>query len=402
MFTFESPIKNTTHSPLFQAKLKIGKPGDKFEREADNAATKVIRMQENKMATQSKCATTEKEELQMKAISDTSAGQIQMQPIEEEEDIMQLKLIQRQPIEEEEPIQMKRKRCERGNILQTKPEKGGVYASNFISQKIQSSRGKGAPLNSVTNQFMSNSFDTDFRSVKIHTGPEAVQMNQRMNTKAFTHSNNIFFNKGEYHPSSSRGKWLLAHELTHTIQQGGTDKVRMYRSPSSFNFGEKEDSFAKADVNNKSWIESISINLNKEKKDDNGYKIQAGSLNAKYFANAEKMADINMDVTGGSAELGKTDKVKNKVVHRIEGIGYNSGKYSGNFDIKKREGPNNRYSKEEGGKIDANMHYAIFYNKGEAIHDGSLSLSSHGCVHVDDAKQLNYHSVINKTKVTVT
>jgi hypothetical protein len=89
-------------------------------------------------------------------------------------------------------------------------------------------------------------------------------------------------------------------------------------------------------------------------------------------------------------------------------VGYNSGKLSGTVDNSKREGPNLRYSKPDpvDGSIAANMHFAVFYNGDEALHTGSVGVSSHGCVHVDETnpvlmQQLNYHSVINLTKVKV-
>jgi hypothetical protein len=98
-------------------------------------------------------------------------------------------------------------------------------------------------------------------------------------------------------------------------------------------------------------------------------------------------------------------------VHRIEGFGSNSGSASGNpgvdFKLSDREGLNKRYTKKDStGYRATNMSFAVFHNKGEALHAGPLDLTSHGCVHVDwknedVIKQLNYHSVIGLTKVKV-
>jgi len=63
-------------------------------------------------------------------------------------------------------------------------------------------------------------FGADFSPVRIHTGQNAISMNNQISAKAFTHQNDIYFNQGQYNPDSSSGKHLLAHELTHTIQQG--------------------------------------------------------------------------------------------------------------------------------------------------------------------------------------
>ena len=59
----------------------------------------------------------------------------------------------------------------------------------------------------------------NFENVRVHTGAEAVQMNRDVQARAFTHRNDIYFNQGNYSPGSTDGKRLLAHELTHVVQQ---------------------------------------------------------------------------------------------------------------------------------------------------------------------------------------
>jgi len=68
---------------------------------------------------------------------------------------------------------------------------------------------------------MESGFGADFSDVKIHTDTNAVQMSQELGAQAFTNGNDVYFNKGKYNPDSREGKHLLAHELTHTIQQTG-------------------------------------------------------------------------------------------------------------------------------------------------------------------------------------
>jgi hypothetical protein len=74
-------------------------------------------------------------------------------------------------------------------------------------------------MDATTRSFMESGFSTDFSGVKIHTNNEGIQMNRELSAKAFTVGNDIYFNEGEYQPNSDNGKHLLAHELTHTIQQ---------------------------------------------------------------------------------------------------------------------------------------------------------------------------------------
>ena len=69
---------------------------------------------------------------------------------------------------------------------------------------------------------MESRFGTDFSNVKIHTGNEAVQMSRELNAQAFMVGNDVYFNEGKYRPNSDSGKHLLAHELTHAVQQSKT------------------------------------------------------------------------------------------------------------------------------------------------------------------------------------
>ena len=98
---------------------------------------------------------------------------------------------------------------------------------------------------------MESAFGTDFSQVRIHTNSTAIQMNKELNAQAFTHGSDIYFNSGKYDPSSSSGQHLLAHELTHTVQQGGIGN-RVHRK-----VGEKESETAlggKAKEDRSGWV----------------------------------------------------------------------------------------------------------------------------------------------------
>jgi len=68
---------------------------------------------------------------------------------------------------------------------------------------------------------MQEAFGVDFSSVRIHTDTNAQALNDAIEAEAFTTEQDIFFNQGAYNPSSTDGKRILAHELTHVIQQTG-------------------------------------------------------------------------------------------------------------------------------------------------------------------------------------
>ncbi len=58
--------------------------------------------------------------------------------------------------------------------------------------------------------------------MRVHTGSTAVQLNREVHAQAFAHGNDVYFNSGKYAPHTAEGGLLLAHELTHTIQQGAS------------------------------------------------------------------------------------------------------------------------------------------------------------------------------------
>lgn len=80
--------------------------------------------------------------------------------------------------------------------------------------------GGGQQLDGDTRDFMEPRFGADLGHVRLHTGGEAVQMNREVGARAFTHKNHIVMGENAQSPKTSAGKHLLAHEITHTFQQG--------------------------------------------------------------------------------------------------------------------------------------------------------------------------------------
>lgn len=101
-------------------------------------------------------------------------------------------------------------------------------APQGVTTHIPPGSSLGEPLDIGTNEEMSRNFGFDLSNVRVHTGDPAVYLNRRLNARAFTYGSDIFFNKGEYDPHSFTGKKLLAHELTHVVQQSrmGADPQR--------------------------------------------------------------------------------------------------------------------------------------------------------------------------------
>jgi hypothetical protein len=135
---------------------------------------------------------------------------------------------------EESLIQKKCADCEKDeeaqrspltHFIQNKNSGDKVTASDKVSQQIQTTKGGGSAMPQTTKSFMENRFGTDFSNVRIHTGDYAAEMSKQLSARAFTVGNDIYFNTGKYSPETSEGKNLLAHELTHTIQQGDKGKT---------------------------------------------------------------------------------------------------------------------------------------------------------------------------------
>ncbi|MEP7317145.1 MAG: DUF4157 domain-containing protein [Panacibacter sp.] len=212
----KKPVKELQSKGIYvQPKLTVGAPDDPYEKEADAVADKVMRMSEQNFV-QRKSAVDEKEE------------RLQRKPNEEDDKKVQLKkntsesFIQKKctDCEKEEKEKIHRKPILETitPFIQTKSN-GDSAVTDSLSSSIENSQGGGSALGSSTQSFMEKRIGADFSDVKIHTGSESVQMNKELNAQAFTVGNDVYFNEGKYQPHTEDGKKLLAHELTHVVQQ---------------------------------------------------------------------------------------------------------------------------------------------------------------------------------------
>ena len=211
----------TSDAPAFfspstiQPKLTIGQPNDQYEQEADAMADQVVGQMDHSSsppAVQTKCPKCSQEESEQVSMKESDISEIQRKPIFEGND----------DSTEESTIQRKCDVCGNnlGHRVQTKPDGNSSPVSANLSSQLSTQKGKGSSLPDSTRTTMESSFGTDFQNVKIHTDDQAAEMNQSLGAQAFTHGSDIYFNKGKYQPESAKGQHLLAHELTHTVQQG--------------------------------------------------------------------------------------------------------------------------------------------------------------------------------------
>jgi len=101
---------------------------------------------------------------------------------------------------------------------------GSFEVEDTVEQRLRQQKGKGQPLPTNVRSDMEARFGANFEQVRIHTGSEAAQLSETLHAQAFTHGNDIFFNAGKSNFDTTEDKRLLAHELTHVIQQMGYGK----------------------------------------------------------------------------------------------------------------------------------------------------------------------------------
>ena len=228
-------IQQLISSPIIQAKLQISTPGDQSEQDADRVANSVMRMSEPSV---SKQVVAQPLHSQITPLAQRATNRV-----DEDEEIVAPKSKSRIPVavreddEEEKPlVQRVCNECEEEMVhradreedeeaLQRDAEAGAKSQTSNInhstSESIGALNGRGSPLSEATRSFFEPRFGADFSQVRVHTDPQAAETARSINAKAFTVGRNIAFGSGQYAPHSHEGQKILAHELTHVVQQSG-------------------------------------------------------------------------------------------------------------------------------------------------------------------------------------
>ncbi|MBL7828100.1 MAG: DUF4157 domain-containing protein [Saprospiraceae bacterium] len=248
----QQPFFGGQGEPFIQPKLTVGQPDDAYEREADAVAENVVSTgqqsaappavqkmpitplqsgslqrlatpEEDKMPSTNDERMAEDKRIQEKtepgAAEEKKEEPVQMmtEPEKKEEPVQMMT----EPEKKEEPVQMM-EAPEKKEELQTKTDgQTGSHTHANLSTRLSSQKGGGEPLPDAAKTQMEQGIGTDFSDVRIHTDSEAEEMNKDLHAQAFTHGKDIYFNSGKFNPESKDGQKLLAHELTHVVQQGG-------------------------------------------------------------------------------------------------------------------------------------------------------------------------------------
>ncbi|WP_445249316.1 eCIS core domain-containing protein [Microcoleus sp. OTE_8_concoct_300] len=176
-------VSPPVHSPTVlpggvQAKLTLGAPGDMYEQEADRVARQVV---------------DEIHSSAFQAPKKRSEG-------------------------ERKPDSGEAGRVQRQITVRAAGDAGGEISSEWETQ-LQGAKSGGLPLSPTVKEPMERAFGADFGGVRVHTGAQADMLARSIQAKAFTAGQDVFFRQGAYEPGSRGGQELIAHELTHVVQQ---------------------------------------------------------------------------------------------------------------------------------------------------------------------------------------
>jgi outer membrane protein OmpA-like peptidoglycan-associated protein len=178
---------NSYAGRVIQAKLTVGQAGDVYEQEADRIADRVMQMPDRPSSNQ---------ELSFSSVH-ASTAQRKCTACEEE----------------------KLQRKENGSKTETSDT-----APSSVHEVLNS---PGQPLDPATRAFMEPRFGQDFSRVQVHSGAAAEQSARDLNANAYTVGHNIVFGSGRFAPETQEGRRLLAHELTHVVQQSAQGSARI-------------------------------------------------------------------------------------------------------------------------------------------------------------------------------
>nr|WP_322686891.1 DUF4157 domain-containing protein [Nostoc sp. DedQUE07]MDZ8133599.1 DUF4157 domain-containing protein [Nostoc sp. DedQUE07] len=245
-----TPLVQREEAPEDEEELQMKPLDNTLQREALPEDEEELQMKPLDNTLQREEVPEDEEELQMKSLDN---GTLQREEVPEDEEELQMKsldnsTLQREEVpEDEEELQMK-------PMVQRQANAGMVGAPD-LEASINQARGGGVAIADNIRKPMEVAFGADFSRVKVHTDGQSDQLNRSIQARAFTTGQDVFFRSGEYNPGSRGGQELLAHELTHVVQQNGgvldtANVQRVWGSglPASVKAPPTEDQKAKANA----------------------------------------------------------------------------------------------------------------------------------------------------------
>ncbi|HSE43238.1 MAG TPA: DUF4157 domain-containing protein [Acidobacteriota bacterium] len=192
---------------VIQAKLTIGQTGDRYEQEADRVAGDVMRIQEPLESGKPSISHQPYSPFVGRVCSECEE-ELRRQPTEEEEEAVQTKSSSRKNLE----------------------------ASSDVESKIKSVRSGGQPIPESVRAYFEPRFGRNFSQVRLHNDPDASESARSINALAYTIGQDVVFGSGQYSPETESGRKLIAHELTHVVQQSKQNSEKISRKVSVMDF----------------------------------------------------------------------------------------------------------------------------------------------------------------------
>jgi hypothetical protein len=251
-----APMGDDDDEPI-QTKLTVSEPGDPFEREADRVADEVMRMPDPgasaPVTTTSAKSSSAPDDTELQRADDEDVEEEATTPLVQrmvmsaplqracascsakpKDDEAETKVIQRACSKcDDEMTNVVQRMCstcsgeKEKEHVQTKRanERDAEPPGPTFSRRLREARGAGgSPLPSSVRSFMEPRFREDFSGVRVHNDARAESLNRSVSARAFTTGHDIFFRPGEFRPNSASGRRLIAHELTHVVQQRGSQQ----------------------------------------------------------------------------------------------------------------------------------------------------------------------------------
>jgi outer membrane protein OmpA-like peptidoglycan-associated protein len=208
---------------VIQAKLTVNQPGDRFEQEADRMAEQVMRMPESG----SQEVTQQPPGLRIQRLCSKCEEELHRKPVAEGAAVSERALIPRiQRTCSECKEELYRQEIEEEGTLRAKEVAGQTpEITSQVETQVNALQGSGQPLPESERAFFEPRFGYDFSRVRVHADAPAAEMARAVQAQAFTLGHSIVFGAGQYSPGTQRGRSLMAHELTHVLQQRSSTGV---------------------------------------------------------------------------------------------------------------------------------------------------------------------------------
>lgn len=232
-------VQHLIRSSYIQAKLRVSTPGDQFEQEADRVADTVMGMPDGQTNAAASVSSGIKISRIQRECKECEKEKMQRQPEKEEEEetktkpaaasttvVQRLcpecdKKMQKMPVAEEEKEEPKKEQEEKlQGKAEGEEEEEGLQVSDDVQSQVENLSGSGQPMPKSLQTYFEPRFGHSFSGVRLHTGSQAARLARSVNAVALTVGNNVAFSAGQYSPDTTSGKRLIAHELTHVVQQG--------------------------------------------------------------------------------------------------------------------------------------------------------------------------------------